>query len=68
MNRAFSALMRFADHFCLINIEPMTMALMTNIIAQDPTNSLSPIKGCKKCAVSALKPDRCGFCERTKAI
>jgi hypothetical protein len=68
MNRAFSALMRFADHFCLINIEPITMALMTNILAKDPLNSLSPIKGCKKCAVSALKPERCSYCERTKAI
>lgn len=68
INRIFSTLIRFADHFCLLNIEPVTMALLTNIIAREPENSMSPVRGCKKCAASAFLPHRCGFCERTKAI
>ena len=68
INHIFSTLMRFADHFCLLNIEPITMVMMTNILAKDPKNSMSPIKGCKRCAVSAVLPHRCQYCERTKAV
>jgi hypothetical protein len=68
INRIFSTLMRFADHFCLINIEPVTMGMMTNIIASNPKASMSPVKGCKRCSVSAAMPHRCEYCERTKAI
>jgi len=68
MNRIFATLMRFADHFCLLNMEPVTMALMTNMIASDPKTSLSPIRGCKKCAASQILKHRCDFCERTKVV
>ena len=68
INRIFSTLMRFSDHFCLLNIEPITMVMMTNMIASDPKGSLSPMKGCKRCAVSTVLPHRCQYCERTKAV
>jgi len=68
MNQVFSTLMRFSDHFCLLNIEPVTMVLLTNITAMDPKNSISPVKGCKRCAVSSIHPQRCKYCERTRAV
>ena len=68
INRTFATLMRFADHFCLLNIEPITMGMMTNIVASDPNNSMSPVKGCKKCSVSSVTPHRCTYCERTRVI
>jgi len=68
INRTFATLMRFADHFCLLNIEPITMGMMTNIVASDPKNSMSPVKGCKKCSVSAVTPHRCLYCERTRVV
>ncbi len=68
INKIFSTLMRFSDHFCLLNIEPITMGMMTNIIAANPKGSMSPVKGCKRCSVSAAMPHRCAYCERTKAV
>ena len=68
INKTFATLMRFADHFCLLNIEPITMGMMTNIVASDPKNSMSPVKGCKKCSVSAVMPHRCAYCERTRVV
>ena len=68
MNHVFSALMRFSDHFCLLNIEPITMVLLTNMTALDPKNSISPVRGCKRCAVSSVHPQRCKYCERTRAV
>jgi hypothetical protein len=60
--------MRFADHFCLLNIEPITMGMLTNIVASDPKASMSPVRSCKKCSVSAVTPHRCAYCERTRVI
>jgi len=55
INRNFSALMRFADHFCLLNIEPVSMAMMTNIVASDPKSSMSPVRGCKNALYHLLR-------------
>jgi len=68
ITRIFSALMRISDHFCLLNIEPVTMGLLTNIIASEPEKSMSPMRGCKKCAVSSVMPERCNYCERTRVV
>ena len=62
----FSTLMRFSDHFCLLNIEPVSMGLLTNIISMEPERAIAPVKSCKNCAVSSVLPKRCDYCEREK--
>lgn len=55
----FSVLMKFSDHFCLPNIEPMSMALLTNIISLQPEKSMALARRCKRYAVSSVLPFRC---------
>lgn len=55
----FSVLMKFSDHFCLPNIEPMSMALITNIVSLEPEKPMPLVRRCKRCAVSSILPFRC---------
>ena len=55
----FSVLMKFSDHFCLPNIEPISIALLTNIISMEPGKSMPLVRRCERCAVSSILPFRC---------
>jgi len=55
----FSVLMKFSDHFCLPNIEPMSVALITNIVSLRPEKPMTLERRCKQCAVSSVLPFRC---------
>jgi hypothetical protein len=67
-NSRFSTLMKISDHFCLFNLEPMSVGILTNILSLKPEKLIAPIKTCKKCAVSFIMKERCKYCERKRMI
>lgn len=64
----FSSLMRLADYPCLLTSEPITATMMTNIIALDKGNALSPVKACKNCASAALVDSRHQYCQWKESV
>ena len=54
ITQRFAALMSMSDFPCYLTPECTTATLMTNIIALDPAQPGSPLRGCKDCAVTSL--------------
>ncbi len=54
ITQRFAALMSMADFPCYLTPECVTATLMTNMIALNSNKALSPVRGCKDCAVTSL--------------
>lgn len=67
-NSRFSSLMKISDHFCLFNLEPVSIGILTNIISTEPEKLVAPIKTCKECAVSSFMKERCKYCEMERMV
>jgi hypothetical protein len=54
ITQRFAALMSLSDFPCYLTPEVATATLMTNIIALNPGQPGSPVRGCKDCAATTL--------------